>query len=150
MLRRVAWVQLCLPWHILPPSEMSARSCAKYAHRMVPLRNNVACSPTRIDLFSMAQFYSRSFYDVSLNKSKVFQQSRNMFLVCFNLHQCVIDHSDRSVQHFQLFVKMFCCTNHADPSRVKIFLQHVSKDLNLIFCCRCHKIISMTESIHKL
>ena len=73
-------VLLCLPWHsffkylatrfncIMWPvfgfdipgarhliaSEMSDRSCAKYAHRMVPLRNNVACSPSRIELFLIA------------------------------------------------------------------------------------------------
>ena len=47
-------------------SEMSTRSCTKYAHRMIPLRNVVACSPSRIGLFSIASasialnFQSRS------------------------------------------------------------------------------------------
>ena len=35
-------------------SEMSARSCAQYAQRMILLRYNVACSPSRIGLFSIA------------------------------------------------------------------------------------------------
>ena len=82
--------------------------------------------------FSSTQFHSWSFDNISLNESKVFQQSRNMFLIRFNLNQFIVDQSDRSVQHFQFFVKMSCCTNHADPSRVKFLLQHFSRDLILI------------------
>ena len=33
---------------------MSTRSCARYAHRKVPLSNFVACSPSRFGLFSIA------------------------------------------------------------------------------------------------
>ena len=34
-------------------SEMSTRSCAKYTHRMVHLRNVVACIPSGLGLFSI-------------------------------------------------------------------------------------------------
>ena len=74
---------------------------------------------------SSTQFHSRSFDCTALSESQVFQQMRNMFLV--RLINSSFDHSDRSVQHFQFFVQIFCCTNHADPSRVKMFLATFSQ-----------------------
>ena len=53
-------------------SEMSTRSCAKSAHRMVPLRNVVACSPSRIVPFPIASA-SIALDNVALNESQIFQ-----------------------------------------------------------------------------
>ena len=47
------WFRITRARHLIV-SEMSTRSCAKYAQRMLPLRNNVACSPSRIGLFLIA------------------------------------------------------------------------------------------------
>ena len=54
---RVMWLvfgcDIACKRHLIA-SEMSTRSCAKYAHRMVPLRNLDACSPWRYGLLSIA------------------------------------------------------------------------------------------------
>ena len=42
-----------------------------------------------------------------------------MLLIRLNFHQLAMDHSDSSVQH--LLVHVFCCTDHADVSRVETF-----------------------------
>ena len=73
-----------------------------------------------------------------------------MLLIRLNFHQLAIDRSDSAVQHFHFLVQVFCCTDHADASRVELFMQEFSEDLELNFCCRSHKSVSMAESIHKL
>ena len=73
-----------------------------------------------------------------------------MLLIRLNFHLLAIDHSDRTMQHFQVFVQVLCCTYHTGASRVELLLQQSSKALDLIFWCRNHKIVSMAESIHKL
>ena len=72
-LRHVSRSRSCktLDW-----SEMSTRSCGKYTHRMVPLRNVVACSSSRIGLFPIVfclkctQFRVRSLDNVAWSESQ--------------------------------------------------------------------------------
>ena len=123
--------------------------CFRDAHTVLrQVRTSHGSAPKRCRLLSFknwtvlncfcldcTQFHSRSLDNVALDESKIFQYWETCFWpASISINPPLITPTD------------LCNT----PSLSNFSCNTFSNDLNLIFCCCCHKTISMTESIHKL